>query len=229
MTPSFRRLGQAAAGCLLATLSFASQAIVVTSGFATVGYNTTNSFNLTTDVGSVRGSIPGPEIWGSWPILDWYQAGDAMNVGGFQSGNDLSGGIFTINGVETSLRLDDLFAAYGSSLQFTGAPIVVDNGAGIYRGSFTFDGSFCGTDPVLAPSVNGVLPCVIQWSGVTGHGHVFLEVVDIPGYPFPVYGVRSATYVFVPEPGTLALFTVAILGFAGALSRRRRTRPSSVQ
>jgi hypothetical protein len=104
-----------------------------------------------------------------------------------------------------------------SFLTFTGQPILIDSGPGVYSGTFSLVGSLCGGIPI--PLNQTPPPCNPDLPTLTGSGLIALTMgpqPTFPGGPELLYFVRS-TYTFVepvPEPATgpLTGLALAVLG-----------------
>jgi hypothetical protein len=192
---------------------------VITSGSITItGGLPTGSFNL---------SGAGFNISGAFSMGNWGPAacrdcgpGTILSVNGFECCNDFSGGgSADISGSHFNVNWGGLNAAGNSTFLITGAPVVLNRGAGTYTSNFNFSGELCGVTGGAIPQ-----PCVVNLPSLTGSGVVSVNVSQTSNTILPLR-YTDATYVFstIPEPSTVALTLPAALLLYCARRRNRRS------
>ena len=140
----------------------------------------------------------------------------------FEGGSDFGYGTLTINGTTyDGVQYNNGNNAQRSSyFDLEGSPVLVDHGAGLYSGSFTFAGSLCG---VISTIHHGeFLPCIADLPEISGAGIFEAQVRDTGGPGEPL-SITSITYIFVrvPEPATLGLLSLSLVAFS--LARKKRS------
>ena len=144
----------------------------------------------------------------------WCDPGTVIDVGSVQSGTDFRNGSATIDGVSYPNVLWGSLDNLGPSLFLAAGPgIVLDHGAGMYFGTFTFTGMLCG-----ATDFTGV--CTVDLPFLAGSGTVAVKIIswDIDGRTY--LNFDEATYTFAtPEPASIVLLGTAVIGLSGMLRR----------
>ena len=190
-------------------------ASTITAGYIDVPYSGyPGTFSLSGSGFTVDGRFyPDGGVWEAL-YCRGCAPGTPVGVYGTQLGNDFSGGSATIWGhFFPSVNWGDFYAAGPSEFLLNGPDIVLGSGAGTYRGTFSFGGLLCGTDPQVFEIPN---PCIVNL-GMNGTGIVSIDVSEVNG----LLMVDRVTYAFTtPEPSTLALLGSAVLGFGAAFRAR---------
>ena len=83
--------------------------------------------------------------------------------------------------------------------------------------------AFTGANPIGTPSSTLVAELACQWAGYTGPGCNGSAYANVPGQAVFVGNNGQFKLAEAPEPGSLALFGIAILG-AGVVSRKRASK-----
>ena len=193
---------------ILTTQAFAT---VVTSGtFQVFPGGIPGDFNLTADGFSL---IWGGVMSGSWAANCFPCApGTVMSIDGNAVGTDFGMGATFGSKPNGSLDFGNVNAPYPSVFSFSGPPIVLNHGAGIYDVPFSFNGALCGFDVAT-------WTCFVDLPNLTGSGGVQADVEEDNGLLY----VDNVIYVFnTPEPATLTLLGSGILGVCGLLRRKLR-------
>lgn len=179
----------------------------VTSGQFTLAAGGRSNFTFTGD----NFDITGFTYPGSWPIFLFpnilVPLGTSTSVNGKVCGSDIVLLSSIVNG-------DTLNGAYGRCFSFTGPNVILN--PGLVIADFTFAGWLCGADLFFGS-------CLVDLPNLVGSGQVFIDIAQFPfveGTPNSVI-VRSNTYVFTPEPLSIALVGIGLGLVALAKSRLR--------
>lgn len=215
-------------GIVLLAVSPHANATVVTGGYINVDrlVDPRGTFSLTGDgfqldgyFGAAGGHYTVGKVGETFSSLDYFRT----------SGLDLNGGVATVFGagytVSTPVGWGGASFAGFSWLSASADdhnPFVFHSGVTTYTQAFTFGGQLCG---YASGSSNHELPCDADFPDLSGVGvaeYEYREEIGPQGQT--LFFPRSVTFTFgnpvgVPEPGTLGLMG---LGLLGMLIRRRK-------
>lgn len=190
-----------------------ASATVVTSGTINISGSSTGDFNLS----GLDFSASGGMYLDNWSVTKCLPCGPppaTVDVNGIQTGTDFAPGNATV-GATTFASINwgssdpNADQPIGTHFQVSGPPIVLNDGPGIYQGTFSFVGSLCGNPPGGSAAATS---CVVGLPNLTGSGIVSLSTITVPGSNGALE-YTSAIYAFTPEPRSLTLSLIGVVTF----------------